>query len=64
MPALNTISLDKLDRQIGIPKGPVIIDVQTDEDFALDPRLIPGAVRRSHENGFEAQPRCSRLAAT
>ena len=38
MPALNTIPLDKLVRQIGVPKGPVIIDVQTNEDFALDPR--------------------------
>jgi rhodanese-related sulfurtransferase len=48
MPALNTIPLDKLVRLVGVPKGPAIIDVQTDEDFALDPRLIPGAVRRSH----------------
>ena len=46
MPALNTIPLDKLVRLIGVPKGPVIIDVCTDEDFARDPRLIPGAVRR------------------
>jgi rhodanese-related sulfurtransferase len=43
------IPLDKLVRQIGAPKGPVVIDVQTDDDFALDPRLIPGAVRRSHK---------------
>ncbi len=48
MPALNTIPHDKLARLIGTPKGPVIIDVQTDEDFAADPRLVPGAVRRSH----------------
>jgi rhodanese-related sulfurtransferase len=48
MPALNTIPLDKLARLIGTPKGPVIVDVQTDEDFAADPRLVPGAVRRSH----------------
>lgn len=49
MPALNTIPLDKLVRLIGVPRGPVIIDVQTDDDFGLDPRLIPGAVRRSHQ---------------
>ena len=48
MPALNTIPLDKLARLIGTPKGPAIIDAQTDEDFAADPRLVPGAVRRSH----------------
>jgi rhodanese-related sulfurtransferase len=47
MSALNTISIDKLGRLIGLPKGPAIIDVRLDEAFALDPRLIPGAVRRS-----------------
>jgi rhodanese-related sulfurtransferase len=50
MPALNTIPLDKLARLIGVPKGPAIIDVQTAEDFTLDPRLIPGAVRRPHDS--------------
>ena len=48
MPALNTSPLDKVVRLIGVPKGPVIIDVPIDEDFGLDPRLIPGAIRRSH----------------
>jgi rhodanese-related sulfurtransferase len=47
MSATNTISSDKLARLIGTPKCPAIIDVQTDEDFAADPRLIPGALRRS-----------------
>src|SRR3954454_22021481 len=46
MSPINTISIDKLARLIGTPKCPVLIDVQTDEDFAADPRLIPGAVRR------------------
>jgi rhodanese-related sulfurtransferase len=48
MPALNAISPDKLVRLIGRPDAPTLIDVGTDEDFAGDPRLIPGAVRRSH----------------
>ena len=48
MPALNAISPDKLVRLIGRPDAPTLIDVSTDEDFAGDPRLIPGAVRRSH----------------
>jgi len=47
MSSFNTISIDKLARLIGTPKRPVLIDVCTDEDFACDPRLIPGAVRRS-----------------
>jgi rhodanese-related sulfurtransferase len=46
MPSINTISTDKLVRLIGTPRCPVLIDVQTDEDFASDPRLIPGAIRR------------------
>jgi len=48
MPALNTISIDKLARLVGTPAGPVIVDVRTEEDFAADPRLVPGAIRRSH----------------
>ncbi|ASY46588.1 sulfurtransferase (plasmid) [Sphingobium xenophagum] len=46
MPALNTIPVDKLVRLIGTPKAPTIIDVRTDDDFAAEPRFIPGAVRR------------------
>lgn len=48
MPAPNIIAVDKLVRLIGVPTKPVLIDVRTDEDFAADPRLLPGAVRRSH----------------
>ena len=48
MPSINTISVDKLARLIGTPNCPALIDVRTDEDFAADPRLIPGAVRRRH----------------
>jgi rhodanese-related sulfurtransferase len=48
MPALNTISVDKLHRLIGTPKAPALIDVRTDEDYALSPSLIPGSLRRAH----------------
>jgi len=43
MPSINTISPEKLARLIGRRDCPVLIDVQTDEDFAADPRLVPGA---------------------
>lgn len=43
------ISPDKLARLIGTAHAPALIDVRTDEDFAADPRLIPGAVRRPHQ---------------
>src|SRR5262245_18293558 len=45
-----TISSDKLDRLIGTAGAPTMIDVRIDEDFAADPRLIPGAMRRSYGN--------------
>jgi rhodanese-related sulfurtransferase len=47
--SFNTISSEKLARLIGVPHGPALIDVRTEEDFAADPRFIPGAVRRPHE---------------
>ncbi len=56
MPAINTISPGKLARLIGMPSAPLVIDVQTPEDFAADPRLVPGAVRRSHENVADWAP--------
>lgn len=46
MPALNSISVDKLNRLIGTPHAPIIIDVRTDDDFSANPALIPGAIRR------------------
>ncbi|MEK1886282.1 MAG: sulfurtransferase/chromate resistance protein [Phyllobacterium sp.] len=49
MSSTTTISHEKLARLIGTPACPVLIDVRTDEDFALDQRLIPGSRRRSHK---------------
>jgi len=50
MSSYTSISPDKLSRLIGTPHVPVLIDVRIDEDFNADPRLIPGAVRRSHRD--------------
>jgi rhodanese-related sulfurtransferase len=50
MSSINSISPEKLVRLIGVPRGPALIDVRTDEDFTHDPRLVPGALRRSHAN--------------
>ena len=49
MSSFNTISVEKLARLIGVPHGPALIDVRAKEDFAADPRFIPGAIRRAHE---------------
>jgi rhodanese-related sulfurtransferase len=50
MSSYTSISPDKLSRLIGTATAPVLIDVRVDEDFNADPRLIPGARRRSHLN--------------
>jgi rhodanese-related sulfurtransferase len=48
MSSYTSISPDKLLRLIGTPNAPTLVDVRIDADFAADPRLIPGAQRRSH----------------
>ena len=53
MSAPNSIKSDKLARLIGTPSAPVVIDVRTQEDFEADPRLIPGALKRSHQSVSE-----------
>ncbi|MGO7180268.1 chromate resistance protein ChrB domain-containing protein [Rhizobium brockwellii] len=50
MPSFLEISPEKLNRLIGTPGAPCIIDVRTEEDFALDPRLVPGSIRRAHDD--------------
>ena len=49
MSSFNSISTDKLWRLIGVPRGPMLIDVRSKEVFAADPCLLPGAVRRTYE---------------
>ena len=56
MSSPNVITPEKLARLIGRPDCPSLIDVCTEEDFACDPRLVPGAVRRSHRNVAEWAP--------
>src|SRR3954449_4068285 len=53
MSSYTTISPDKLVRLIGTANMPVLIDVRTDADFAADPRLIPGTIRRRHEDAAD-----------
>ncbi|MDP2356581.1 MAG: sulfurtransferase/chromate resistance protein [Beijerinckiaceae bacterium] len=45
MAAPNSISSEKLVRIIGTPRAPTLFDARSDEDFAADPRLLPGAMR-------------------
>lgn len=46
MAAPTEITVPQLARLIGLPRGPALVDVRSDQDFAADPRLIPGSVHR------------------
>jgi len=46
MPSPTEITVQQLSRLIGVPNAPALIDVRIDEDYAADPRLIPGSRRR------------------
>ena len=59
MSSYNSISTEKLSRLIGTANAPILIDVRIDEDFAADPRLIPGSRRYSH---LDVQDWAGRLA--
>lgn len=48
MPAPNEITPTQLNRLIGTPDCPTIIDVRIDADFAEDPQTIPTGLRHSH----------------
>ena len=45
MPSPTEITVPQLARLIGTPDAPVIVDVCMDDDFAVDPSLIPTAIR-------------------
>lgn len=50
MPSPTQITVSQLARRIGLPDSPTIVDVCIDEDFKLDPRLIPSSVRHPHSS--------------
>jgi len=43
------ISVRQLQRLVGTPDAPVLVDVRLPQDAAADPRRLPGALDRSHE---------------
>jgi rhodanese-related sulfurtransferase len=43
-----SFSCEKLAKLIGTPTAPVLIDVRLEEDFLLDPRLLPASTRVDH----------------
>jgi rhodanese-related sulfurtransferase len=56
MPAPDEITVAQLNRLIGTPEAPLVIDVRIAEDKAADQRFIPGAVWRDWRNVAEWGP--------
>ncbi|MCR9139379.1 MAG: sulfurtransferase/chromate resistance protein [Alphaproteobacteria bacterium] len=50
MPSPTEITISQLARLVGTPEVPVLIDVSVDEDFNLDPCLIPSAFRYPYDS--------------
>jgi rhodanese-related sulfurtransferase len=50
MPSPTEITVSQLSRLLGTSAAPVIIDVRIDDDFALDPDLIPTAFRHPFDD--------------
>jgi rhodanese-related sulfurtransferase len=48
MPGPTQISVSQLNRLIGTPDAPAIVDVRVDEDFAVHPCLLPASRRTPH----------------
>ena len=44
------ITIQQLNRLIGTPAAPMIIDARIEADFDEDPRVIPGAIRHPHDS--------------
>jgi len=47
MPSPTEITVQQLARLVGLPGAPAIVDVRADEDFNVNPRLLPTAQRHS-----------------
>jgi rhodanese-related sulfurtransferase len=63
MSSINAISPEKLARLVGTPGCPTIVDVRDDDDFAADPRLIPGSFRRPSPDPWRWAPDLKGAAA-
>ena len=63
MASPNQISVAQLGKLVGTPDCPPIIDLCIDEDFNLDPRMVPGAIRHDFRDvdGLAARARDGKL---
>ena len=56
MPAPDEITIAQLQRLIGTPEAPLVLDVRIADDHAADPRFIPGAQARDFRSVAEWGP--------
>ncbi len=56
MPSPTEITVAQLSRLIGTPNAPMLVDICIDEDFADDPRLIPGSFRHPFRHIADLAP--------
>ena len=63
MPSPTEITVNQLSRLIGTAEAPIIIDVRIDEDFDLDPQILPTATRGADTNRHELAPESAGLLA-
>ena len=57
MPSPTEITVPQLARLIGTASAPIVVDLRTDEDFALDPDFIPTAFRHPFDDIDSLLPR-------
>jgi rhodanese-related sulfurtransferase len=50
LPSHSSITRERLAFDVGTQRAPAIVDVRSNEEFAADPLLIPGSVRRDAES--------------
>lgn len=50
MPSNTEITVSQLQRLVGLPNAPTLIDVRIPDDIAADPRFMPCAEFRSHKD--------------
>jgi rhodanese-related sulfurtransferase len=53
---INSISAEKLARLVGTPRCPALIDVRSKAEFEVDPRLLPGSIRKVYSDVSDWAP--------
>ncbi len=57
MPSPTEITVSQLSRLIGTPDAPLLVDVRIEEDFLLDPLLLPTAIRHPFDDIYSIAPK-------